>query len=96
MPVHVRVADLDGVNHVNHTVYADLLDDAVARAGGAEAIRAHPRTYDLQYKTGIRPGDEIREAAWRADGVWCYRIERGDGHLVMHGRLREGAAPFDP
>lgn len=94
-PVHVRVADLDGVNHVNHTVYADLLDDAIVRAGGGEVIRAHPRTYDLQYQAGIRPGDEVREAAWRADGAWRYRMERGDGHLIMHGRLLEGEAPFD-
>ncbi|MDR7543242.1 MAG: acyl-[acyl-carrier-protein] thioesterase [Armatimonadota bacterium] len=86
-PVHIRASDLDGVGHVNHPVYVDLLDDAVIRGGGGRSVAAHPRTYAVQYHAATQPGDPLRDAAWEDGGGWRYRLERADGSLVLHGQL---------
>jgi acyl-CoA thioesterase FadM len=93
--VHVRASDLDGVGHVNHPVYVDLLDDAVIRAGGEGSVTAHPRTYEVQYHAAIQPGDALRDVAWEDGGRWRYRLERADGSLVLHGRLSPGEIPVN-
>jgi acyl-CoA thioesterase FadM len=92
--VRIRAADLDGVGHMNHPVYLDLLDDAVIRAGGAEMVESHPRTYDMQYQSPVRSGDALLDAAWRDGGLWHYRLERPDGALVLHGRLGADEIPL--
>ena len=89
-PVHIRMGDLDGVGHVNNPVYFDLLDDAIARAGGRSTTDTHPRTYDLQYESAVTEGDALHDAAWLSDCTWHYRLERASGGLVLRGRLAEG------
>jgi len=93
--VRIRAGDLDGVGHVNHPVYVDLLDDAVIRAGGRESVAAHPRTYEVQYHAAIQPGDALRDVAWEDRGRWRYRLERADGSLLLHGRLSPEEIPLN-
>jgi acyl-CoA thioesterase FadM len=88
-----RLGDLDAMGHVNHPAYVDLLDDAVARAGGGETVTAYPRTYDLRYHASAAAHDDLRDLAWSADGAWHYRLERASGQLLFHGRLAAGEFP---
>ncbi len=85
--VHIRASDADAMGHANHTVYIDLLDDAVTRAGGAEAVAGHPRAYDLQYHAPAAAGAVLRDVAWREADLWSYRLEAPEGRLIVHGRL---------
>ena len=85
--VHIRASDADAMGHANHTVYIDLLDDAVTRAGGAEAVAGHPRTYDLQYHAPAAAGAVLRDVAWHEADLWSYRLETPEGRLIVHGRL---------
>lgn len=89
-PVHIRMGDLDGVGHVNNPVYLDLLDDAIARAGGRSTIEAHPRVYDLLYEAAVTSGDALQDAAWHDAGAWHYRLEKVGVGPVLRGRLTEG------
>ncbi|MDR7456483.1 MAG: acyl-[acyl-carrier-protein] thioesterase [Armatimonadota bacterium] len=91
--VRPRLSDLDAMGHVNHPAYVDLLDDAVARAGGGQVVAAHPRTYDLLHHAAAAAHDDLRDLAWPADGAWHYRLERADGRLLLHGRLAAGERP---
>jgi acyl-ACP thioesterase len=90
-PLRIRASDADAMGHANHTVYLDLLDDAVIRAGGAAAT-AHPRTYDLQYDAAAATGAELCDLAWQEAGLWHYRLETPGGALHLHARL-VGASP---
>lgn len=89
-PLRMRASDLDAMGHVNNAVYLDLMDDAVLRAGGHDLVGAHPRTYDLLYHAAATSGDALRDLAWWDGDHWQYRLERGDGLLVLHGRLAGG------
>lgn len=89
-PVRIRTSDVDAMGHANNAVYLDLLDDAITRVGGPTAVDVYPRTYDLQYHAAAGAGVELRDLAWRDDGLWQYRLESPDGVLVLHGRLRPG------
>ncbi len=86
-PLWVRTSDADAMAHANHAAYLDLLDDAVFRAGGAAAIAAHPRTYDLQYHAAARVGAALHDLAWNEGGAWHYRLATPEGLLILHGRL---------
>lgn len=88
--VRIRHSDADALGHANHPVFVDLLDDAVTRAGGVQAVAAHPRTYDLQYDAPAEAGAALRDVAWQEDGAWWYRLETPDGRLTAHGRLALG------
>ncbi len=90
-PLRIRVSDADAMGHANNAVYLDLLDDAIIRAGGATAIEAHPRTYDLQYSAAANAGAELHDLAWQENGHWHYRLIGPDGNLLLHGRLASGA-----
>lgn len=89
-PLRIRVSDADAMGHANNAVYLDLLDDAIVRAGGAKAIEAHPRTYDLRYSTAATVGAELRDLAWQENGHWHYRLIGPEGNLLLHGRLAGG------
>jgi acyl-CoA thioester hydrolase len=88
--VHIRHSDADAMGHANHPVFVDVLDDAVTRAGGAPAVGAYPRTYDLQYDAAAEAGGGLQDVAWQEDGVWWYRLEDAEGRLTAHGRLAAG------
>ncbi len=89
--LRIRVSDADAMGHANNAVYLDLLDDAVVRAGRAEAIAAHPRTYDLQFSAAATVGAELHDLAWEENDQWHYRLEGPDGSLLLHGRLAGGS-----
>ena len=91
-PLRIRASDADAMGHANHTVYLDLLDDAVIRAGGDTAVTAYPRTYDLQYNAAAPSGADLRDLAWCDGGTWYYRLEAPSGALHLHARL-VGASP---
>jgi acyl-ACP thioesterase len=91
--VRLRTTDLDDMRHANHTVYVDLIDDAVARAGGVDSTTAYPRTYDLLYHAAAAAHDPLSDAVWRAPGAWHYRLARADGAPIMHGRLTPEEPP---
>lgn len=88
--VRIRQSDADAMGHANHPVLVDVLDDAVTRAGGAPAIAAHPRTYDVQYDSAAEAGAELYDVAWQHGGAWWYRLEGAAGRLVAHARLAAG------
>lgn len=90
-PLWVRTSDADAMAHANHAAYLDLLDDAVFRAGGAAAIAAHPRTYDLQYHAAARVGAALRDLAWNESSIWHYRLSTTEDLLILHGRLEAPA-----
>jgi acyl-ACP thioesterase len=90
-PLRIRRSDADAMGHANNAVYLDLLDDAVVRAGGGEAVDAYPRTYDLQYSAAAPTGASLCDVAWVEENVWHYRLEAPDGGLLLHGRLSGGA-----
>ncbi|MDQ7840043.1 MAG: acyl-[acyl-carrier-protein] thioesterase [bacterium] len=87
----VRTSDADAMAHANHPVYLDLLDDAVFRAGGGQAIAALPRTYDLQYHAAAPVGAPLRDLAWAESSTWHYRLVTPEGRLILHGRLATSA-----
>lgn len=89
----VRVSDADAMGHANNAVYLDLLDDAVARAGGAAAIAAYPRAYCLEFHAAAAAGAEVRETAWAEGGLWHYRLETPGGQLIAHGALSAPTIP---
>jgi acyl-CoA thioester hydrolase len=92
-----RTTDLDDMRHANHTVYVDLVDDAIERAGAASsgAANAAPRTYDLLYHSAATADDALVDVVWNTDNVWHYRLERVDGALLLHGRLAPGEGSPD-
>ncbi len=92
-PLRIRLSDADAMGHANNAVYFDLLDDAVVRAGGAAAVHAYPRTYDLQYNAAAPAGAELSDLAWRDQGAWRYRLEKPDGSLLLHGGVADGRMP---
>ncbi len=94
--LRIRVSDADAMGHANNAMYLDLLDDAIIREGGAKAIEAHPRTYDLQYSAAATAGAELHDMAWQENGHWHYRLEGPEGRLLLHGRLASGALPAQP
>ncbi len=87
----IRMSDTDAMGHANNPVYVDLLDDAVARAGGGDALAAYPRTYGLEFHAAAAAGAAVREAAWSEAGLWHYRLERQDGGLIAHAVLDASA-----
>jgi acyl-CoA thioesterase FadM len=95
--VAFRTTDLDAMRHANHTVYMDLCDDAITRAGtsATDAVTTHPRTYDLLYHSAATADDALVDVAWTTTDAWHYRLERADGTLVLHGRLAPGEGPTD-
>lgn len=87
-PLRIRTSDCDAMGHANNPVYLDLFDDAVLRAGGSEAVDAHPRMYDLQYHAAGVAGTDLRDLAWSEGRAWHYRLESEEGELHAHGEVR--------
>lgn len=92
--LRIRLSDADALGHANNAVYFDLLDDAVARSGGAATVDAHPRTYDLQYNSAAPAGAAVSERAWSDGRGWHYRLESDAGALHVHGRVIAELAPI--
>jgi acyl-CoA thioesterase FadM len=87
----VRAGDLDAMRHVNHTVFLDLLDDAVIREGGQAAVESYPRTYNLRYGAAAQVGEPLCDVAWQKDDRWFYRLERPREIVaIFHGQLSRG------
>lgn len=84
-----RSRELDPMNHVNHGVQLDWLDEAVAAAGetGEIAVAALPRTYRLEYLRPVGPGTALVASAWRAGPGWAYRLADAAGVDLLRGRL---------
>ena len=82
-----RLRELDPMGHTNNGVYLDWLDEAVAAAGGADAVVAFPRRYRLEYLRPAGPGSALVAAAWRDGAGWAHRLAAADGTELLRGRL---------
>jgi acyl-ACP thioesterase len=77
-PVALRYSDVDVQGHVNNTVYFDLVQTALARAG----MNPHPRSLRIKYAKAIpgsAPAVSVRIAT--ANGRTAFSIE--DGPIVF-------------
>jgi acyl-ACP thioesterase len=83
----VQPHELDPMDHVNNAVYLDHLEDAVAAAGGAEDLRALPRTVRLEYLVPAGPGEELVSRTWRDADGWAYHLATTSGADVLRGRI---------
>ncbi|MEO8436885.1 MAG: acyl-ACP thioesterase domain-containing protein [Chloroflexota bacterium] len=87
MTFRVRPQELDPMDHVNNAVYADWLDESVAVAGGAAAIRAVPRLVRLDYARAAEPSAALIAEAWPAGSDWCCRVTDAQGADLLRARL---------
>jgi acyl-ACP thioesterase len=89
LETHLRVLphELDPMDHVNNAVYLDHLEDAVATAGGADELRALPRTVRLEYLVPAGRGDELVSRVWRDGAGWAYHLATAAGVDVLRGRI---------
>jgi acyl-CoA thioesterase FadM len=85
-PLVPRLRELDPQGHVNNAVYLDWIDEAIAAAGGPDAVRAPERRYRLEYLRPAGPGAALRSTAWRDGAGWAWRLADDVGDLVR-GRL---------
>lgn len=93
----VRPHELDPLEHANHAVYLDWLEEAaLALPEGRAALAAVPRTYRLEYASPATPGRPLVGAAWRvvADGGIAYRLraDASDGVAASDGVDASGGA----
>ena len=90
----VRGRDLDPMGHVNNAVYLDYLDEAVAAAGGGNAVAALPRRYALEHVGSATAGDDLVALAWQTDEGWTHRLQRAsDGAVLLRGTLATDGRP---
>ncbi len=82
-----RLRELDPMGHANNGVYLDWLDEAVAAAGGTQALAAFPRRYRLEYLRPVGPGTELVAAAWPDAGGWAHRLAAEDATELLRGRV---------
>jgi acyl-ACP thioesterase len=87
----VRRHELDPMAHANNAVYLDWMEEAMAAAGGAEAVAVTPRRYRLEYALAAAGGDELESAAWLSDPGWSYRLtEPAGGSDIFRATLHPG------
>jgi acyl-ACP thioesterase len=80
------------MDHVNNAVYADWLDEVIAVAGGAAAVRAIPRLARLEYARAAEPGATLVAAAWPDYRGWSCRVTDAQGADLLRARLEPLAA----
>lgn len=82
---------MDPLGHVNHPVYVDMCDEALARslrARGIEPARVVPVAEEVTFRGGVGPGDvvtiESEALGWEARGAALHRhkILVGDRHAA--------------
>ena len=80
------------MDHANNAVYADWLDEAIARGGRRRARSPSlPRRYRLEYALAAAGGDELESAAWPSDPGWSYRLtEPSAGSDIFRATLQPG------
>ncbi len=81
--LHVRPQDLDPMGHVNNAVYLDWIEEAIASAGGADALTAIPRRAAIEYAASAELGDTLAASAWREGGAWWVRLTRIEDDAVL-------------
>lgn len=90
----VRPQELDPMGHVNHAVYLDWLEEAVAAGGGQAVLARLPRRYRLEYARAVEPDAEVEAEVWiDPAGAWAWRLRGRDGGTV--GRRRPDLARGD-
>ena len=92
MTFDVRPQELDPMDHVNNAVYADWLDEVIAVAGGAAAVRAIPRLARLEYARAAEPAAKLVAAAWPDFRGWSCRVTDAAGADLLRARLEPGPA----
>lgn len=90
----VRPHEIDLLQHVNHSFYAEYFDDVRLSAaadgayGGLERAAAPAREVVVDYVASALPGDVMRVATWVHDGPAgrvAFELQREDGTLLSHG-----------
>lgn len=96
LPLVVRPHEIDLLQHVNHSFYAEYFDDArhVAAAAGAygEPARgaATAREVAVDYARSALPGDRLRVATWvqdAAEGRVAFELTREGGEVLCTGAI---------
>ena len=85
--IPARPHELDPMDHVNNAVYADWVDEAIIGAGGADDVRAIPRTMRLEYARAIGAAATVLAETWRDEAGWSIRIGGADGVDHLRARL---------
>ena len=80
------------MGHVNNAVYVDWAEEALRTAdgsgGGASALDAVPRRWELEYARAAAPGDRAVATAWSDGSDRHCRIETADtGERILGARF---------
>ncbi|HET7676812.1 MAG TPA: acyl-ACP thioesterase domain-containing protein [Candidatus Limnocylindrales bacterium] len=85
--VAVRQGDLDPMGHVNHAVYLDYADAALAQGHGAQRLHRAELEYLLPADAATAPAGRL----WRLGHAWAYLLEDDAGRPLFRARLRTSA-----
>jgi acyl-ACP thioesterase len=91
--LRVRPHEVDPNGHLNNAVHLDWLDEAVAAAGGREAISTFPRRYRLEYVTPLLPDAAAAIVTWPSGRAWQVEMSGEGGESVARGLLDSGPGP---
>ena len=90
LAVRVRPHELDPMGHVNNAVYADWVEEAVARAGDTRAVTALPRLMRLEYAAAADLGARLTVESWHAGDGWSVRLRDRTGQDLLRARIEPG------
>ena len=78
------------MGHVNNAVYADWVEEAVARAGDTDAVTALPRLMRLEYAAAADLGARLTSESWPAEAGWSVRLRDRTRQDLLRARIEPG------